>query len=192
MAERFDQEKNRDWNREPGIVIVPGSNYAREMEKFEQFPSRYGDQPGNPYRFRPFPRMVYRAENWKGKAVCMAAPPDPMEFPNPSDFQRAEEGARRFTERCQMIVNDEAELQKAMENGYRESPTEAVEYLEARRRDDFRAAAERTYEDRGLSEAAQVEARAAEAKHFDETGEQMRTVPEKPKRRRGRPPKHAA
>ena len=192
MAERFDQETNRDWNREPGIVVVPGSNYAKVMEKFEQFPSKYGSNPGNPYTYRPFPKMVYRAEVWQGKPVCMAAPPDPMAFPNPNDFHRAEESSRRFSERCQRIVKDESEYQIAMENGFRESPGEAVEYLEARQRAESNAAAERNYADRNMSEKAKVEATEEVKRIFSEEGRHAGEVPEKPRKRRGRPPKTAA
>lgn len=187
MAERFDQETHRDWNREPGIVVVPGSNYAKEMQKFEQFPSKYGSNPGNAYVFREYPRMVYRAEFLNGKALCMAAPPDPMLFPNPSDFQRAEESARRFTERCQRIVKDAREYQIAMENGYRNSAAEAVEYLLARQRSEGQAAAERQFADRNMSEPAKAEAVEAAKEAFVEEGKHLAEVPQK--RKRGRPRK---
>jgi hypothetical protein len=192
MAERFDQESASKWNREPGILVVPGSNYAKEMAKFEQFPSKYGESPGNAYRYRPFPKMVYRAELWKGKPVCIAAPPDPSEFPNANDVQRVEEQVRRFNERCQLTVRDEAELQKAMENGYRESPADAVAYLQGRQRAEADGAAVRAYEDRNMSEPAKAEARAEAARVFDEEGRHAPEIAEKPKKRRGRPPKNAA
>ena len=189
MADRFNPETDRNWNREPGIVVVEGSNYANEMAKFEQFPSRYG-QAGNPYVKREFPKMVYRAQVWKGKIACGAQAADPNVFPNPNDFHREEELARRFTESCQMTVNDERELQRAMENGYREGPAEAVAYLEARQRDQGKAAAERNYQDRNMSEPAKAEAAVAVAEAFDR-GEHLAAVPEQPiKRRRGRPRKN--
>src|SRR5512139_1817610 len=158
MAERFNPETDRNWNREPGIVVVEGSNYANEMAKFEQFPSRYG-APGNPWRGpQPFPKMVYRAELYKGKIACGAASADPSEFSNPNEYFRMDEQARRFTERCQRIVKDDRELQAAMENGYRESPSEAVAYLEGRQRAEAQASAEREYADRNMSEPAKAEA----------------------------------
>jgi hypothetical protein len=120
----------------------------------------------------------------------MAAQPDPLSFPNPSDFQRAEEAARRFTEQCQRTVNDERELQAAMENGYRSSPEEAVEYLRGRQNAESQAAAVRRYEDRNMSEAAQAEAKVAEREHFDTEGAFLGEIPEK--RKRGRPRKDAA
>jgi hypothetical protein len=192
MAERFDQERASQWNREPGIVVIPDSNYAKEMQKYEQYPSKYGGSPGNPYRYRPFPKMVYRAELWKGKPVCMAAQPDPSEFPNPNDVQRVEEQVRRFNERCQLIVRDEAELQKAKENGYREDPAEAVAYLEGRQRSESEGAAVRAFEDRNMSEPAKAEARAEALRVFDEEGRHAPEIAEKPKKRRGRPPKNPA
>lgn len=188
-----NQERDPLYNREPGMVIIPGSNYAKEMQKFEQFPSKYGPKPGNPYVYRPFPKMVYKADSYNGKVVCMAAPPDPNEFANPDEYRRAEERARRFTEACQAIARDEREFQTLMERGYRESPTEAVELLEAKMRGRSDAAAERHFRDRNMSEQARAEAAAAEAQVFDEEGAQAGEIPEKPiRRRRGRPPKPAA
>jgi len=191
MADRFNPETAPDYNREPGIVIVPGSNYAKEMAKFEQFPSKYGETPGNPYTYRPFPKMVYKADIYQGKVVCMAAPPDPIAFQNPSDCQRAEEHALRFNQKCQRTVNDDRELQIAMETGFRESPAEAITYLEGRMRSEANAAAERNWEDRNMSEKAKVEAAVAVKKAFDEEGSHLPAVPETPiKRRRGRPRKN--
>jgi hypothetical protein len=191
MAERYNVETAEQDNREPGILIVQGSNYAKEMAKFEQFPSKYGETPGNPYQYRPFPKMVYKADLWQGKALCLAAAPDPSSFPNPNDFHRVEEQARRFNEKCQRTVMDESELQKALEMGYRESPADAVSWLEAKREGESRGAAERAYADRNMSEPAKAEAKAAAVKAFDEEGSHLPAVPEAPiKRRRGRPRKN--
>lgn len=188
MAERFNQETDPRWNTEPGVLINQTSNFAKEMAKFEQFPSPYGN-PGNPYVMREFPKMLYRAELWKGKPLCMAAPPDPYEFPNPMELQRVEDQARRFTERCHITVKDEREQQKAFENGYRETPAEAVEYLVNRQRGEGVAAAERHYEDRNMSEPAKAEAKAEEARIFSEEGRQTGEIPAK---HRGRPRKNTA
>lgn len=191
MAERFDPETNETWNREPGIVIVPGSNYAKERARFEQFPSAFG-APGNPYVYREYPRMLYRAEMYQGRIACGASVADAGEFTNPNEYNRQEEAARRFTERCQRVVKDDRELQAAMEDGWRKTQKEAVEYLEARMQAKSQAAAERHYSDRNMSDAAKAAAKAAELKHFDEHGEQLEAVPETPvKRRPGRPRKNA-
>lgn len=182
MADRFDIETAPDYNREPGIVIVPGSNYAKEMAKHEQFPSKYGETPGNPYVYRPFPKMVYKAELWQGKPVCMAAV-DANAYINPSEQLRAEEAARAFSERCQRTVNDQMEYQRAMEAGFRESPVEAVEYLEAKQRSIADAAAERNYADRNMGEKAKAEAAAEVQRAFNEEGKHAAEVPEAPIKR---------
>ena len=182
MAERFNVETAEDYNREPGIVVVPGSTYAKEMAKHEQFPSKYGSTPGNPYTYRPFPKMVYQAQVWQGKVVCMATV-EPNAYVNPAEQLRAEEAARAYTERCQRTVNDQMEYQRALESGFRESPVEAVEYLEAKQRSIADAAAERNYADRNMGEKAKAEAAAEVKRAFNEEGSHLPAVPEKPIKR---------
>jgi hypothetical protein len=187
MADPQNDLKNREYNAEPGIIIVPGSKYQQYMTQFEQFPSKItaGDQPGNPYTYRPYPKMLYRAEEFNGKVCCMAAAPDSYEFKDPREFDRAQQAAEKFTDRCQKIVGNEAEHKRAMESGWRESPTEAVEYLLARNAARSEAAAHLAYEDRNLSEPAARE-RAEELAAAHARGEHLAEVPEK---RRGRPKK---
>lgn len=153
-------EKDPMWNQEPGIAIVPGSHYAKYMEKFEQYPSKYGQQPGNPYVYRPFPKMLYKAHRVNGSPVCLGAPPDPLMFDNPAHYNRASEQAMRFSESCQMTVRDEVEMQKAMEMGWRESPADAIEFLVAKDRNISQHDAHREYEDQGMSEVARAEVAA--------------------------------
>lgn len=160
-----NQETRPDWNREPGIIITPGSNYANEMQKFEQFPSKYGQNPGNPYVYRPFPKMLYKAFRRNGSLVCNATPPDPSLFNSPGEYARAEAEASRFTRECQMIVNSPEELSRAMESGWRESPADAVAHVKSVDRETSTAAAHREYEDRNLSEAAKREIATARAAH---------------------------
>jgi hypothetical protein len=187
MADPQNDLKNREYNAEPGIIIVPGSKYQQYMTQFEQFQSKLtaGDAPGNPYVYRPFPKMLYRAEHWEGVPKCMAAAPDSYLFKDPREFERAEVTAQKFTERCQRIVNNEAEMRRAMEDGWRESPAEAVEYLRARDSAKSTAAAELNHADRNLSEPAKRE-RAEALAEAHARGEHLAEVPEK---RRGRPRK---
>lgn len=179
------------WNQEPGIAVIPGSNLQREYAKFEQFPwSKWAaGSPGNPYVKREFPKMLYRAEHFNGVIACMAAPPDSHGFKDPQDYDRAVESARRFTEKCQTIVHNEDEMQRAMENGWRESAKEAVDYLEARDRARATETAHRLHDDKNMSELAKREIAAASAAVG---GEHLPEIPEQPKKRRGRPPKNAA
>lgn len=182
MSERFNPESDPAWNRDPGIVVVPGSNYAKERAKFEQFPTAFGS-PGNPYVYREFPKMMYRAEVYQGRIACGATVADSGEFANPNEYNRQDEAAQRFSRRCQREVKDEREQQIAMESGWRTTQAEAVAYLEARQKAQGQAAAERTYQDRNLSEPAKAEAKAAELQHFNETGRHLEAVPEKPVKR---------
>lgn len=169
------------YNREPGVVIIPGSNYAKEMEKFEQSAGKYGSNPGNPYVFRAYPMMLYRAELYNGKACCMAAPPDPNAFASADEYRRKEEGAKSFSERCQRIVQNEGERTKAFESGWRESPAAAVAHLEGRENTKAVDTAVRQYEDRNMGEAAKAEAAAAVE---EAGGEHLPEIPRKPVARR--------
>lgn len=186
-----NQERDPNYNREPGIAIIPGSNYAKEMAKFEQFDSKFtaGSRPGNPYVYRPFPKMLYRAQHHNGVAICMGAPPRPDDFANPNEYERACRQAEQVTRDCQKIVNNELEMSRAMEDGWREDPAKAVEYLRNRDKERSTVTAHRNYEDRNMSEPAKREIAAAiEAVGGDHIPE----IPEQPKKRRGRPPKNAA
>jgi hypothetical protein len=187
MADPQNDLKNPEYNVEPGIVVVEGSKYQQYMRQFEQFPSALSGRqgPGNPYTYRPFPKMVYKAERFEGKVACMAAPPDSYMFKDNREYERAVQMAEKFTERCQRIVNNEVELSKAYEAGYRESPQEAVDFVLGRDAKAAEAAAHLNYEDRNLTGPA-LEERKAEEAAAHARGEHLAEVPEK---RRGRPRK---
>jgi hypothetical protein len=169
-----NQEKDRRYNMEPGLIEVPGTPYAMEMAKFNK-----------PYQYRPFPKMVYRAERRNGKIACMESTPDRYDFRDDRTYMLAEESARVFTERCQLVVNDEREYARAMESGYRESPQEAIQHCHDREDAFSKEVAHRNYDDRNLSEKAKAEIAEAEA----QAGEPLAVIAEK---RRGRPRKDAA
>ena len=169
-------------DRSRGIQLNPGSEWAKELQKFEQWPTASAPRPGNPYQYRPFPKMVYKADKFNGKIASHAVVGPQWEYKDADEYRRQEESAAKFTESCQRIVKDERELQKAYEEGYRGDPVEAVEYLKAKDRAISTATAERHYADQKMSEAAQREAAAADAA----SDEHVPEVPEKP-RKRGRP-----
>jgi len=156
-----NQETDERYNREPGIALVPGSAYLRELAQFEQFHSRFtagvDAGPGNPYSYRPFPKMVYRAEHHNGKVCCMAAPPDPNEYRDGREYERAAALADRFTEKCQRIVQDQTEYSRAMEDGWREGPAEAIAHVLQRDRVVADETAERNYQDRNVGAGARRE-----------------------------------
>lgn len=180
-----NQETSELFNREPGIAVIPGSPYAKYMSQFESSPVG-GFAAGNPYKYRPFPKMLYHAERVNGAPVCMGAPPDPYNpaySTNPALFERDVLAAQRFTEKCQRIVNDEREFQKAMEGGWRESPEDAVAFLIQRDKNTSKLDAHREYEDRNLSDSAKAEIMAErEARGGD-------PIAEMPEKRRGRKPR---
>jgi hypothetical protein len=109
-----------------GAQINPGGKYAEELAKFEQWPTAWAPRPGNPYEYRPFPKMVYKAAKWMGKIASHAVPGPSWEFRDMEEYRRAEDSAAQFTRSCQRIVDNEQELQKAYEEGYRSDPVEAV------------------------------------------------------------------
>ena len=183
-----NQDTDPRYNTEGGLAVIPGSPSQRELAKWEQFPGdkwAFGN-PGNPYRYRPFPKMVYRAERRDGAIKCMESAPDRLEFRGDAagdrSFSLAEEAARRFTERCQLIVKDEAEYQRAMENGYRETPQEAIAFLNAREDARSQEMAHRNWDDRNMSEKARAEIAAAELA----AGEPLPEIPESKRARRSR------
>lgn len=183
-----NQETDPRYNAEPGIAVIPGSNLQKEYAKFEQNPWdkwAFG-RPGNPYTYRPYPKMLYRAELVNGRAMCMMPQADPYNHPDPRAYERAEEHGRRFTERCQRVVKDDTEHSRAAEDGWRETPQEAVEYLEARETARANAAAERNYADRNMSDLAKREILAEQ----NATGGEH--IPSMPEKRRGRPRKAVA
>jgi len=160
-----NQETDPAFNREPGIAVIPGSPYAKYMAQFESHP--FGGFPaGNPYTYKPFPKMVYKAFRYNGAPACMAAPPDPFDYPNPAQCERVQAAVEQFNRKCQLIVNDEKEYQKARENGWCEGPAEALEWLKERDRTISLLDTHREYEDRNMSEAAKAEVKA----QMDEVG----------------------
>lgn len=153
-----------------GVVYTPESEYAKELVKFEQHVTpltmAVGKPPGNPYVYRPFPAMLYKMRR-RDDGVPMIIDP-----------QNEAWSAGNY-----MTVNDERELSRAVEAGWRPSVKEAEEFFHSRERATSNAAAERAYTDARMSEPARREAAVAEA----ETHEQLPEIPEK--KRRGRPRK---
>ena len=165
-----------------GKRLNPASDEAKELSKFEQWQMPWCQKPGNPYQYRAYPMMVYKAKPWMGKWCCHATVADAWEFTNPDERRAKETHAEDFTKSCQRTVGSEEEHQKAYEAGFRGDPVEAVNYAESRAREVGNLAAERAFTDQLMSEPAQKEAAAAD----EETHEHLPEIPEKP-RKRGRP-----
>ncbi len=159
---------------------------ARELAKFEQFPSDItvlaGKPPGNPWKFRPYPRMLYRAQRHpiNGKWALFMDMPKRYDYPTENQWEMASEQARQFAAGCQRTVESEREHKAAREEGWRDSAKEALESKEQERIAAGDEAAARNFRDKGMSEKALAEVAEAEAAHFGHLPE----IPEKPRRKR--------
>jgi len=136
----------------------PQSAYGQEMAKWNK-----------PYTHQPFPKMLYRAK-MDGSRITLKDP------------------SGEIAQGCTLVVDSEAELRRAKDEGWREGPSEAIEFQLSLQKAVSNAAAERNFEDRNMSEKAKAESAAAEADADGHLGE----IPEQPRRRRGRPRKNKA
>ena len=161
---------------------------APELAKFEQFPSAItalaGKPPGNPHKFRAYPRCLYQAKRHpkNGKWCLSMDRPERWEYPTTDHWEQAMEQYRRFSESCLRTVASEGEHQAAEREGWRNSATEALEFREQEQERLGQEAAERNYRDRLMSEPALAESQAAEAEHFGHLPE----IPERPVKRHRR------
>jgi hypothetical protein len=154
------------------IIITPESELGRELAKWEQ--------PDYNPKAHPFPKMLYKARRRPDGIPSVAETSDGVLGGSPG-------AAEAFTSTCQMTVNDETEMIRAVEMGWRHSPGEAMEHFEEKEKFLSNATAHRHHEDRNMGEAAKKEAAEADAA----TIEQLPEVPRKPVKRRGRPRKRA-
>ena len=145
-----------------GLLLGPETEYAKEMRKWESFPTQYGP-PGRTYRFQEFPKRLYRAEHQVGKGIVIA------------DAQTAA---------------DEHEERNLLSRGFVFGQDKAIEAAERQQTDYGKLAAEREWEiqHNRLSERAVSEVRAAEA---DYGTRHLPAVPEQPIRRKAGRPKKA-
>ncbi len=148
-----------------GARISPESLMGKELMKWERKPNWTPEA-------NPFPRMLYRAQHRKDGRRSVGEVLDDLCGGYPG-------AAEQWTSQCQKTVNNEAEMLKAMENGWRKHPREALEYLEAKDNAASNLTAERHYTDARMSELAQREAAAVD----QTTLRQIPSIPEKPKRK---------
>ena len=162
------------------IISNPQSPYLQEMAKWEMRPSEWtlgGLKPGRPDVYQAYPKMLYMARQTpSGKWQTHLEAPAQFGFHDMNEWDRACQAAAKFTESCQRTVQDESEHKRAREEGWRDHPTEAMEFRNALESAVGKAAAERNWQDRRMSEKAKAESTAAEAEHFGHLGE----IPAKP------------
>lgn len=121
------------------MLLGPETAYAKEMAKWEPFPSQWGGA-GRPYTFQEFPKRLYKAErNAAGRIVI-------------ADAQTA---------------RDDHEERNLLSRGFCFGQEGALAAIEKEQQVHGELAAERNFEIKHgrLSEAAAAEVRAAEAEH---------------------------
>jgi hypothetical protein len=91
------------------IVHNPNSGYSKEARKWDLPKSQGGMRPDH---YEHFPKMIYKARR-----------PD-----SGGPIRCVDPGNEQFSGSNQLTVRSEAELREALENGWRETPQEAVEY----------------------------------------------------------------
>lgn len=172
-----------------GLVINPHTPLGKELRKWEQHHSELtprGTQPGNPYVYRPYPRMLYKARTQRnGQPACLSAAPDPYAFDRADLYEREVLAVDSFNRSCQRIVTDEGQERIAKGQGWCEDPNAALAQFEREQQAIGNAAAEAAFSARRMGEVAQREFAAAGA----ETHEHVVDVQPK---KRGRKPKAIA
>jgi hypothetical protein len=124
------------------MVITPESELGREMAKWNK-----------PYRYEPFPVLLYKARRREDGIVIAEGPG------------------------CWLKANSEQERDKLKTQGWCDSPHDALDRFEKLEQEIAEAAANRAYQDSKMSEKAQAEAAAAETdgpEHLAEIKEQPR------------------
>jgi hypothetical protein len=172
-----------------GVVIQPDSELGKELQRWEQFPVRTSTgetlPAGNPYVFRPYPKMLYKAHPFRtGKTLCFAPAVSPFGWTDPNQYQQALIEADAFNKSCQRIVGSESDHAIAKGQGWCETPDLALAFHEQQQDAIGQAAAEAAYSVQRMGEKARGEFDAAS----DATDVHVTDVPA-PKRR-GRKPKN--
>jgi len=173
------------------IIHNPSGASADELRKWEQHNTMYamtpdGDfKPGNPYKFRPYPKMLFKAmTNPKtGKMSVGEVQPAPWLYTSMQDLERDTNYVESFNRQCQKIVQNEDEHLKAKGQGWCDLQTEALERAEQQYAAMAEEAARVHYQVAKMGEKAREEFKQSD----QSTSAHILDV--KPKRKRGRPAK---
>jgi hypothetical protein len=152
-----------------GVVINPESELGKEMLKWEQFPRHGMDgsliQPGNPYTYRPFPKMLYKAvKGDDGRIRCLDTLAPIHLFPTMDAYQRESNRVEAFNTSCMLQVGSVEEMERAKRQGWVEGgPDKAIAALKALEDDISTAAAEANAKAVGMTAKAKRERAARDA-----------------------------
>ena len=159
-----------------GIVHNPDSDYARELQKWNEPTTNGGFGAA---RFEEYPLMVFKAfQRENGKVMCG----DPLATVGDAEGEA-------FSRSCQLIVKNNDERDRAMGDGWSIAPDKAIEKFERDMQSIAEVTAQRHFADQGLSDLAKAEATKADAA----THAQVPAVPITPiTRKRVRPSRSKA
>lgn len=129
----------------------PPSSVQGRIERRWNLPKSEGGMNVERGEVRQYPKMLFKARQPE-----RGGPPLVVD---PSD--------ERWTERNQIIANDEDQHRKMKSDGWADDPDEAVRLFHRAGDAQARQAAERAYSDRNMSDAAKAEIDAAEAATSD-------------------------
>lgn len=151
-----------------GVVINPNSEIGKELAKWEQFPANWNGErvdAGNPYVYRPFPQMVYKATKREdGKIVCIETAPPVSLFTTMDSYQRECLRVDAHNQQACLTVHSPDELERAERNGWvAGGPLEAIAKLKAFEDEIANAAAEANAKAQGMTDKAQRERKRREA-----------------------------
>lgn len=169
-----------------GVVINPHSPLGKELAKWEQHHTYFvgrGMRPGNPFKFRMYPYMVYKAQQWNGGWKCLLPPPELAIFPTVQEAERWMLAVETHNRSCYKLVHDETEHERARSEGWMNSQKEALEHRDQLEQEMAQAAAEANAAAIRMTSRAQAE--------FAEAGEQTHehVTDVVPTKKRGRPAK---
>lgn len=165
-------------------VFSEGEKEQARWEMLERDVPR-GLQPGRPYRENNepglpgsrYPKMLYKVQRLDNGKWCAAVGVPPFfGFRDANEWDRACQRAMDFNKSCQLIVNNEAEHDRAKEEGWRDTAPEAEQFQAALDKMVSDEAGARNYRDRNMSEKALAERDKIESEHFGHLGE----IPEQP------------
>src|SRR5678815_5912195 len=109
-----------------GAKVSAESPLGKELMKWERKPDWTPEK-------NQFPKMLYRAEHRPDGKRSVHEVNDSL-FPVQGEKGMIVQAgaAEQWSRRCQLTVYNEAEMSRAMENGWRPTPKEALAFLEAR------------------------------------------------------------
>jgi hypothetical protein len=161
-----------------GAPVSTTSDLGKELVKWETTNRIPGWRPEN----NPFPQMMYKASHRPDGKRSVHEVYDHLFATTDSEGRRIipEGAAEAFNRRCQLTVQDEQGRQRALEQGWRPTPGEAMEFAEGRDNAISTATAERHFHDARMSPQAQAEAAVVDNASL----KMVPSIPEQPRQKR--------